>query len=343
MACNSTGTFYWAGVTFQSATQLYTDSNLTIVAADGWYSIGGFYREMTGGILGPTQNCPTCEPAAIPCNTSLTPPSGSFGKYTAEFDAGNTTGAIIVLFNPATIPDRCTWTYDGVSASEYSSPGFGYLQGVIGSGGPVLPLAYQSLNCGNYCTIDNSLGGTSGIPPSAGTGATFCGENFTYNHITASWDVTPGGTISNLLGPYTNQANGGVSLVASPNTVGICMMVIPKPNVSPSIVKIEIEGIDTNTEWFVSVNCPIRLNEFKAGVVGGICGDETQPSLFTATPQGYTGGVSNIIQEHDWIFLDPNGENYCPAGIYPVTIPALGGSHFVTVGPNSVVTNVVPC
>ena len=340
MACNNTGTFYWAGVTFQSATQLYTDSNLTIVAPDGWYSIGGFYREMSGGILGATQNCPTCAPPnteAVPCDTSLIPDPASVGKFTATFNAGSTTGAIIVIFDPVMVPDKCTWTYDGVSASEYSSPNYGYLQGIIGNGGSASPLEFGCLDINNNVAWLGNAYGSNGLQ--------FPGGDYTWlpnvPPSVGSWNwsgvVTP-----NILGPYDNQTNGGIDLVPTGPLVGNCMMVVPKTNSSPSTIIVEMEGVCINTAWSVKVNCPIRLNEFKAGVEGGVCGDKSLPSLYTASPHTTTG-VSNIIQVHDWIFLDVNGENYCPAGVYPVTIPALGGNHFVTVGPNSVVTNVVSC
>ena len=59
--------------------------------------------------------------------------SGGKGKYTLIGNMGATTGAIIVKFDPASVPDRCVWTYDGTSASEYSSSSEGYLEGVIGT------------------------------------------------------------------------------------------------------------------------------------------------------------------------------------------------------------------
>ena len=438
MACNSTGTFYWAGVTFQSATQLYTDSNLTIVAADGWYSIGGFYREMTGGILGPTQNCPSCI-TPTPCSsmkfydpTMLLPPTvddGFRGRYNAEYNAGSGTGAVLVIFSVSsfnTSPARCTWTYDGVSASEYSSSTFGYLEGLIAPQSLGTPGEANCSPSSSYYNISNLNGSFGNVYP---------GREYTWNPVyTAGQSHWQGNmvVVPNLMGPYTNQINGGVGIVG-PLTLskpgpGNSMMVIPKPNASPSVINLQMEAICFNSYWSVRILCPIRLNEFKAGVVGGICGDTSLPFLYTANPgnvitsitngsttskltdttkdfnilgvlvgdrvqelntglsaeitdislassgilgiqdvalpytQGATAilelsgaiyyipsqsdnitGVSNIIQEHDWIFLDPNGENYCPAGAYPVTIPALGGNHFVTVGPNSVVTNVVPC
>ena len=437
MACNNTGTFYWAGVTFQSATQIYTDNNLTIVAPDGWYSIGGFYREMSGGVLGATQDCPSCI-TPTPCNsmvfydgTMLFPPTvddGFRGRYNAEYNAGSGTGAVIVIFSPSNWnanPSRCTWTFDGVSASEYSSNTFGYLEGLVSP---------QSLGTPGEanCSVSSSYYNISNLNGSFGN--TYPGKEYTWNPA----PQPPGQShwqgnmieVPNLMGPYNNQMNGGVGIVG-PLTLtkpgpGNCMMVIPKPNSSPSTVNLQMEAICYNGLWSVKILCPIRLNEFKAGLAGGICGDNSLPALYTANPgnlitsisngssvdkltdttknfniigvtvgtliqelntglralvtditdaaigilgiedmaspytQGATAilelsgtdyvitqsqsditGVSNIIQVHDWIFLDVNGENYCPAGVYPMSWG--GSNYFVTVGPNSVVTNVVSC
>jgi len=79
-------------------------------------------------VLGPPTTCPVCP---VSCDEVISG-AGQQGTYLLEFDAGEKTGAVIVIFNPQAVPDRCQWTYDGVSASEYSSPSEGYLQGVIG-------------------------------------------------------------------------------------------------------------------------------------------------------------------------------------------------------------------
>ena len=120
---------YYDGLTFSNATGIFTDSSLTIYAAAGWYAESGIYRYWDGlGVLGPPTTCPVCP---VRCDSTISG-NGGQGIYKLEFDAGEDTGAVIIRFNPAAVPDRCTWTYDGVSASEYSSPTQGYLQGVIG-------------------------------------------------------------------------------------------------------------------------------------------------------------------------------------------------------------------
>ena len=81
-------------------------------------------------------NCPTCQ---VPCGSPITG-SGNNGIYRISFDFGTATGAAIITFNPGThansqnpVPDKMTWTFDGQTASEYSSRLGGYMTGYIGS------------------------------------------------------------------------------------------------------------------------------------------------------------------------------------------------------------------
>jgi len=54
--------FYPTGLTFLTTTNIYTDVNLTNVAADGYYSEpnGSQFRQITGSVLGSLQTCATC-------------------------------------------------------------------------------------------------------------------------------------------------------------------------------------------------------------------------------------------------------------------------------------------
>ena len=125
MSCNQINV-YWAGTSFAAATTIFTDPNLQTIAPDGWYSVGLISREMVAGILGAPVTCPECD---ISCDTIVSG-AGGIGEYRSDVLLGNDTGAVIIRFNNYSIPDKCTWTYDGVSASEYSTALFGYMQGM---------------------------------------------------------------------------------------------------------------------------------------------------------------------------------------------------------------------
>ena len=58
--CGTSGTYYIDGASLSSATAVYTDTNLTTKATDGYYSVGGNVRQQSSGLLLPVQTCPTC-------------------------------------------------------------------------------------------------------------------------------------------------------------------------------------------------------------------------------------------------------------------------------------------
>jgi len=90
------------------------------------------YIEIQYGIVIATG---TCTPAGLPCGGTLTPPQGQRGVYQLDIDAGTTvsdTGAILIYFNPASIPDGIRVLYDGVFYNRLSSTSDGNLQSTSG-------------------------------------------------------------------------------------------------------------------------------------------------------------------------------------------------------------------
>lgn len=221
MACTSNVTVYWLGTSFASATQLFSDSNLTTVAPDGYYQVGGIYREMSGGVLGAPGSCPTC---LVPCGNSISA-TGNQGYYTVSFDAGNSQGAVIVLFNPFSFPDGVTWTYDGVSASEYSSASQGYLQGLIGT------TAAAGGNPPCNPTMNNLTGSA---------GATFSGTLYVWDTALPGLGGFVDVGIPTILGPYGNASTGDVSFTGV--MPAPAAMVVPKPNITPVNIDFVIQG-----------------------------------------------------------------------------------------------------
>ncbi len=322
MACNNSTTIYWGGVSFSTAPQIYSDPELTIVAIDGWYSIGGVYRQMTGGVLGASQSCPTCK---FNCDTGVVTGTGSVGKYNVNVGLGGSTGAVIIRFRPYGAPDRCTWTFNGVSASEYSSPVFGYMEGLIGNGG-----ATGTHVCdGSGVTITNANGSN---------GLSFAGLQYVYDFQGNNFVVDEdefGSPIGATAGPYSAAETTLVD-----GTVDFVTMVVPKPLPSPSDLVISVDGPCIYTQWDLQVNCPIKLNEFAAGVNGGACGFNFSSPIYTAHV-GNDTGVSTSISVNDWVFNDENGVTKTPAGIYPVSV--LGVNNLMTVSADGIVTNIAPC
>ena len=327
--------FYFDTITFQTATDVWLDAALTSPAPDGYYAQSGIYREKSGGVLGPVQSCPTC---GVTCNTSISA-SGGAGVYSVSYDVGNSVGAVVIQFSPMSIPDKLTWTYDGTSASEYSSILNGYAQGLIGTvaAGSTLPDPITNANGSN--------------------GATYSGLNYTYDNSTGTFISSTPTTI----GPYTNALAGGVTL--DPTNQGYhpitflvpnpAVMVVPKINSAVTTVDMVIEGPGAATQWDLVAYCPRALNRFDANVAGGSCSG-TFPGgndIYTCSVDPFTNGTSNLTTGNvvnyltvgDWVFSDQNGVNQKPAGIYPVNEPSSGLIKCVTVSGNGVITNITTC
>ena len=321
MACNNSETIFFAGNSFANATQLYQDAALTTVANDGLYSFGGVVREMSGGVLFSTQPCPSC---FISCGSKEVQGSGAAaGRYNVNFNLGTSTGAVVIRFESNVSPAGLTWTYDGLSASEYSSATWGYAQGILGQYS--LPADGGSYTCNNIPgTLSNFYGSNS---------ATIPGINYVYDF--ASNLFVPSNPLSTIsLGPYLSNE---VTLVSG--IPGGFIMVVPKPSASPGFLSIDVDALCRNNVWNVQVNCPNHLNTFDGGALGDPCGTLGTP-FYTASVSGM-GGVSTSIGVYDWAFADINGVTQQPAGQYPVTFGA--ATYLVTVDSNGLVSEVLSC
>ena len=162
MACQDP-LIYWSGLSFVDAPQIYSDSDLTTVAPDGFYMYGGQVREMVAGVLGAAQPCDQC---VIPCGTPFIG-SGAGGEFRGiDFNLGSAVGATSLLFSPGggntafNVPDQLTSIFPaGVRNSVYSNLVSGYTKGFIGS---YRALPAESGGCQNVGPIPGLNGVTTG-------------------------------------------------------------------------------------------------------------------------------------------------------------------------------------
>ncbi len=322
MACNNSTTIFFGGPSFGAATQLFSDTNLTILAPDGWYSFGGTTRQVLSGVLSSPQSCAPC---VLSCGLKAKRITGGAGKYKLNYDLGSGTGAVIIKYNTKATPSQLTWTFDGVSASEYSHPVQGYIEGVVGT-------YASSINGGTYTCSGTTISSDFGS-----NNQQFFGSEFIFNILTQSFEVNtdPSGSLINVsMGPF-NPAD--VNLFGEANET--LTMVIPKPISAGNSLSVIVDVLCENNVSYLDVFCPISLNMFDAGVIDGACGTVGN---FIYTASVYTStGVSSIIGVNDWAFEDINGVTPMPAGIYPVVIG--GVNNFVTVDTNGVVSSVSTC
>ena len=309
------GNYYYDGTSFASATVLCTDADLLIPALDGWYSQGGIYRNFVSGILNTAVTCPSC---VYGCSSSIIS-SSLYGKHIITVDIGNNIGAVLIEF---TVPSplyasRATWTWNSITASEYSSPNFGYCEGLIGDE--------------NIVGIDNTTG--SG-------GLNFTGNNYVYQ----AGSFIAGST--STWGPYANQSAGGVGLTPG-GGYGTVIMVVPKTLAAPDTLQIVIDTtsvVGTNN-FDLKVNCPAALPAFSAlnilfNTTGLACAN-TDPNdvvFYHAVVSPLSTPFSPAV--NDWVFKDENGDTPLINGFYRVFIGATYQEMQVI---NGVVVALIPC
>ena len=306
---------FYDSLSFATATSAWTNSDLTALAPDGWYSEVGIFRRQYLGVLGPVQICESCVTPVV-CGTSISA-SGNQGQYTLDFSVGPDIGAIVVKFYPGNIPDKCAWTFNGVTASEYSCKDFGYLEGVIGN-------ITQGATCNSSMKpITNTSGSNS---------QTYSGNSWVYNGTTF---VDSGTSVT--MGAYPAS---DVTLTST--DPGWAYMVIPKPNISPEVVTLVIDAMCGTTGWNLEIYCPRALDLRYVGAMGGTCGVYGTPmySCSVLDTVGSNGSSSNLGL-HDWVFQDANGLTPFGAGQYPTLIAGIDAC--ITVSTDGIITAIDTC
>ena len=127
--------YYLDGTTFQNATKVYTDADLTTLAPNGFYSVGGKYRQQTGGFLLGEAVCPACDEGCATNPTSAGEGSFQFtsnnpGVYYIKVNTGTGVGLIRPYiqslnndFLGIQIIHNSTIYNDWVNNEGYKSPG----------------------------------------------------------------------------------------------------------------------------------------------------------------------------------------------------------------------------
>lgn len=284
MAVNST--YYLNAADLATATSVYLDLALSLIAPDGFYSDGTISREQSLGILLTANACPTC---GTPCGGSISGTGGQ-GIYLVNLDGGSTAGdvgALIISFNPQSVPDGIRVTYDGNVYNTLSSPVDGLHQSTNPTGFTVV----------GATVADCGLAGNTTNFPSL-TEYLYSGIGFVPTGNTQSITISP----------------GDVSLGAFP---GPCIMVIPKVNPNPSIFNMEFIGPCSGTAWNLQVSCPAPLPSFSSSI------EYESSSIFCSEPLTETyyfakvhTALDTYVGLYDYVFQDSFGAMPLVNGFY---------------------------
>lgn len=279
----TSATYYLDYASLSGATSVYLNQAQTICAPDGFYSDGVIVREQVGCVLLPQQSCPSC---ATPCGGTINS-GGNQGIYLINLNAGTSIGAVIVKFNPYSIPDGIRATFNSIIYNKLSSPVDGVHQSVFTD--HFTYVGAYSDDCGISGTTYPSL-----------TEYLYDGTSFNPTGNTQSITVNP----------------SDVSL--SSGSPGYCVMVIPKTTLSPSVINFEMVGPCTSgTSWDVQISCPSLLptfnvsNSFPSASIP--CGTAIDQSYFFAKVHT---AADSYIGLYDYVFIDPYGSLPLSDGYY---------------------------
>ena len=278
MAISST--YYLNGPSLGSATAVFTNAALTVCAANGFYSDGVIVREQVSCVLLPQQTCPSC---SVPCGGTINV-SGNQGVYYLNVNLGATTGAVIVQFNPLSVPDGIKALFNSVTYNGLSSPAWGWRQGTAG-----LPtyVGDTTFDCGIVA------------------GSPYTLNEFQYN-----------GTTFAALGTTESVSVAAGQMQLTATAPGNCIMVIPKTVSSPSILNLTFIGPCSGTVFNVTVSCPAALTSFSSSTVNvnssAACSATINQTYYVA----HVNGAGGTLGLYDLVFSDANGQFKLGAGYY---------------------------
>jgi hypothetical protein len=313
----TSATYYLNGPTLSSSTAIYSDSNLTIISPDGFYSDGVISREVVGGVLLPPSICNEC---GTPCSSFINA-SGSRGVYLINLDAGSTSadiGAVILRFNPASVPDGIRVTYNGNVYNGLTSPLDGFHQSTD-------PTAFTIIG------VDTGTSTCSSWYPS---GATLPLNKFLYDGA----DFNPTGNSQ-----FITINPGDISLSPGPGSVGYCMLVIPKTTATPNVLNVELLGPCSTTLWAIDTFCPELLTGFSSTAMSPTSFDVcslTETETYYNASLTYTPGIVGL---YDFVYSDAFGVNPLAPGFYKATNVISFGNDWFEVDANGVVINLGLC
>jgi hypothetical protein len=298
-------TYYLDAPSLGSASVIYTDAALSAIAPNGFYSDGTIVREQVDGALLPQVNCPSC---ATPCGGAISA-SGQQGVYYLDIDLGTDVGAVIISFDPYSVPDGIQATYNSVVYNGLSSPSFGWLQG-----SPGLPTYIG--DSGSNCGLPTS--GAIDLPVFEYQSGSFVplGTSEAVTVLSGQLDFTVGGP-------------------------GASIMVIPKTQATPSILGLKMIGPCSGTAFAVTVACPASLAVIDCSTMFA------SSTLACVAPIGQTyylanvTGAAGVITVNDLVFQDAFGQTKLAAGYYRTS--DAGANTWFQVDANGVVIALGVC
>jgi len=343
------GTFCFDGLNFSQASALYTDSTLSVLATDGYYSQGGIVRRQLNGVLLNAQPCSNC---AVACGSGVAASiSNQTGKFAATIELGNTTGAVVLYFYMGqSIPDGAIATFNSAEYNRMTCKGNHDTVTLIDGSGVTIDYAGQGNQGTSLPTyVGNQNSSLLSNSPYDGVGVT-CStqggqlQNYILN-AAASPSYVPQGTFLDTtvtvgsIG-YASDSGGG-------NTSPVFTMIVGKDNASATTVVLDIYAPLCGTVFNWEVDCPVALPSFQASspVSGTTCAAATTTYYFSqdATRSGsaFVRDTNTTPNIGNFVFSDEVGVNYLNDS-FTLKYFIVGGNTAIGVR-NGVVVSKGPC
>lgn len=310
------GIYYFNGTSFATATSVFTDVALTTLAADGFYSNAGIIRQQLNGILLNAQDCDSC---AVACGQGVSAAiSNQNGVFNASVDVANDIGAVVIYgYWGAVIPDGVDITYNNTHYNRWTAKDNHNGVTLVDGGGTTVDysgIGNQGTNLPTYLGNENSnllsdspYNGSGVSCPTVGGQA----ENYIYN-ISSNTYVAQN-TFQNIT--VASSQIGFATDASTPNSPAFTA-VIPKSQLTPTIITVDIYAPMCDTAFNWDLSCPITLPSWVAST-GGLttaCATASQTYYFArnATFSGgsFTADTNTIPDIGNFVFTTSDGSTY---------------------------------
>jgi hypothetical protein len=279
--------YYINAPTLSAATAVYTNAAMTICADDGYYADGPVVRQQVGCVLLPAEECPLC---SIDCDAQW---NGAVNKgvYYFSVNLRSTTGPVLISFSPSQQPNGIEATFDSTVYNTVVSPLFG------------------------------ALSAPAGLPVFVGLDTEDCGIVGT--HTLEEYALRTDGMHDLGTTDVVNVAASQMQLTWS--APGICTMVIPKPNPTPTTLTVKVIAPCEYDIFRINISCPdsSSVYEIPGNTEGGpgelICGYPTGSISYYVIP---VNGDGTELGLYDFMYYDdtcttPLVDNYYLSGSCP--------------------------
>lgn len=300
--------YYLNSPSLSTATAVFANSSLSVLAPDGYYSDGAITRQQVGGVLLPAVPCPSC---GISCDVPELTSGSDRGIYRVTINALYGVGAVVIKFRPEGVPDGIQAVYNGNIYNTLSSNTYGF------------------------------LGGTPGLPVYIGNAADDCGLVANSPYFLPEYEYDGASFVPLGTSQWVTITGGQVDL--SPGDPGDCYMIIPKTNSSVTDIELTMIHACSDSIFRLDVECPVLLPKYfstplHAGPISYKCDLPTDQTYYVFS----VNGTYTTLGLHDMVFSDPNGEFPLADGWYtaPIHCPAPDDSYEVTNGVITAFANI---